>query len=285
VGRRLRCRAWRPSNDDTRRYDNGDAGRGVAGDKYANDAHRTLSVLRSTYTENKRSRAKENYMTIEDVIRRIGEIGIVPVVRAATVEDATRAVEAICAGGIPILEITMTVPNATSVIRHVVREHGNTALIGAGTVTTGEQAEQCIRAGAEFIVSPGLSTHVLAVAQACAKLAIPGALTPTELMHAQDNGAKLIKIFPCGNVGGPKYLQSLKAPFPNAALIPTGGVNASNAADYIAAGAFALGVGGDLVNAAALRAGNLAKITQAARELMQAVQGAREPALEKTSPL
>ncbi len=220
-------------------------------------------------------------MTIEDVIRRIGEIGIVPVVRAATVEDATRAVEAICAGGIPILEITMTVPNATSVIRHVVREHGNSALIGAGTVTTGEQAEQCIRAGAEFLVSPGMSTHVLAVAQACAKLAIPGALTPTELMHAQDNGAKLIKIFPCGNVGGAKYLQSLRGPFPHVALIPTGGVSVSNAADYIAAGAFALGVGGDLVNAAALREGNLAKITQAARELVDAVRTARGLVLEK----
>jgi 2-dehydro-3-deoxyphosphogluconate aldolase / (4S)-4-hydroxy-2-oxoglutarate aldolase len=222
-------------------------------------------------------------MTIDDVIRRIGEIGIMPVVRAATVEDATRAVEAICAGGIPILEITMTVPNATAVIRHVMREYGNTALIGAGTVTTSEQADQCIRAGAEFLVSPGLSFPVLAVAQSCAKLAIPGALTPTELMHAHDNGAKLIKIFPCGNVGGPKYLQSLKAPFPHAALIPTGGVNASNAADYIAAGAFALGVGGDLANAAALRAGDLAKITQAARALIQAVHGARELALEKTS--
>jgi 2-dehydro-3-deoxyphosphogluconate aldolase/(4S)-4-hydroxy-2-oxoglutarate aldolase len=222
-------------------------------------------------------------MTIEDVIRRIGEIGIVPVVRAATVEDATRAVEAICAGGIPILEITMTVPNATAVIRHVMREYGNTALIGAGTVTTAEQADQCIRAGAEFLVSPGLSFPVLAVAQSCAKLAIPGALTPTELMHAHDNGAKLIKIFPCGNVGGPKYLQSLTAPFPHAALIPTGGVNISNAADYIAAGAFALGVGGDLVNATALRAGDLAKITQAARALIQAVHGARELALEKTS--
>jgi 2-dehydro-3-deoxyphosphogluconate aldolase/(4S)-4-hydroxy-2-oxoglutarate aldolase len=215
-------------------------------------------------------------MTIEEVIRRIGEIGIVPVVRAATVEDATRAVEAICAGGIPVLEITMTVPNATSVIRHVVREHGSTALIGAGTVTTAEQAEQCIRAGAEFLVSPGLSIPVLAVAQACAKLAIPGALTPTELMHAQENGARLIKIFPCGNVGGPKYLQSLKGPFPNAALIPTGGVNLSNAADYITAGAFALGVGGDLVNAAALRDGNLAKITEAARELVRTVHAARE---------
>lgn len=215
-------------------------------------------------------------MTIEDVIRRIGEIGIVPVVRAATVEDATRAVEAICAGGIPILEITMTIPNATSVIGHVVREHGSVALIGAGTVTTREQAEQCIRAGAEFLVSPGLSIQVLEVAQACAKLGIPGALTPTELMRAQDNGARLIKIFPCGNVGGPKYLQSLKAPFPNAALIPTGGVNVSNAADYIAAGAFALGVGGDLVNAGALRDGNLTKITQAARELVRAVLSERE---------
>jgi len=157
-----------------------------------------------------------------------------------------------------------------------VREHGKTTLIGAGTVTTSEQAEQCIRAGAEFLVSPGLSTHVLAVAHACDKLAIPGALTPTELMHAQDQGARLIKIFPCGNVGGPKYLQSLRGPFPHAALIPTGGVNVSNAANYIAAGAFALGVGGDLVNVAALREGNLSKITQAARELVQAVRAARE---------
>jgi 2-dehydro-3-deoxyphosphogluconate aldolase/(4S)-4-hydroxy-2-oxoglutarate aldolase len=222
-------------------------------------------------------------MTIDEVIRRIGDIGIVPVVRAATVEDATRAVEAICAGGIPILEITMTVPNATSVISHVVREHGSAALIGAGTVTTSEQAEQCIRAGAEFLVSPGLSTHVLAVAHASDKLAIPGALTPTELMHAQDQGARLIKIFPSGNVGGPKYLQSLRGPFPNVALIPTGGVNVSNAANYIAAGAFALGVGGDLVSAAALREGNLAKITQAARELLQAVRAARE-AQEASEP-
>ena len=224
-------------------------------------------------------------MTIDEVIGKIGEIGIVPVVRAATVEDATRAVEAICAGGIPIVEITMTVPNATSVIRHVLREYGSTVLIGAGTVTTGEQAEQCIRAGAEFIVSPGLSTHVLAVAQACAKLAIPGTLTPTELMHAQEAGARLIKIFPCGNVGGPKYLQALRSPFPNAALIPTGGVNASNAADYISAGAFALGVGGDLVSASALREGNLAKITEAAHELAKAVHAARGPALEKTGAL
>ncbi len=224
-------------------------------------------------------------MTIEQVIHRIGEIGIVPVVRAVTVDDATRAVEAICAGGIPIIEITMTVPDATSVIRRVIREYGQSALIGAGTVTTRERAEQCIDAGAEFIVSPGLSVPVLVAARAHAKLAIPGALTPTELMHAQDHGAELIKIFPCGNVGGPKYLRSLKGPFPNAALIPTGGVNASNVAGYIAAGAFALGVGGDLVNASDLRQGNLAKITQAARELVQAVHAARESALEQAISL
>lgn len=206
-----------------------------------------------------------------------------PVVRAATMESATRAVEAICAGGIPIVEVTLTVPSATSVIRHLVREHGNTALIGAGTVTTGEQAEQCIEAGAEFLVSPGLSIPVLSVAQARGKLAIPGALTPTELMNAREHGAKLIKIFPCDNVGGAKYLRSLKGPFPNAALIPTGGVNATNAADYIAAGAFALGVGGDLVNADALGEGNLEKIMQAARALVQAVQAARGLVSEKAA--
>ena len=215
-------------------------------------------------------------MTIDDVIRKIGEIGIVPVIRAATVDEATRAVEAICAGGIPVVEITMTVPNAISVIREVAQQHGSNVLIGAGTVTTAEQAELCIRAGAQFLMSPGLAAPVLSVAQACAKLAIPGALTPTELMNAQDHGARLVKIFPCGNVGGAKYLRSLKGPFPNASLIPTGGVNAANAADFIAAGAFALGVGADLVDAAALRDGNLEKITLAARELVQAVASARK---------
>jgi 2-dehydro-3-deoxyphosphogluconate aldolase / (4S)-4-hydroxy-2-oxoglutarate aldolase len=222
-------------------------------------------------------------MTIDNVVRRIGEVGIVPVVRAATVAEATRAVEAICAGGIPVVEITMTVPNAVSVIREVVQQHGRDALVGAGTVTTAEQAEQCIRAGAEFLVSPGLAVAVLAVAHARAKLAIPGALTPTELMNAHDHGARLVKIFPCGNLGGPKYLRSLRAPFPNASLIPTGGVNAANAAEFIAAGAFALGVGADLVDAAALRAGNLEKIISAAQELVQAVNAARAALVEKRS--
>ena len=217
-------------------------------------------------------------MNREEVIRRIGEIGIIPVVRAASVDDALRAVEAIAAGGIPVVEITMTVPNATDVIRQVVREHGSTVLVGAGTVLTQEQARLCLAVGAEFLVSPGLAVPVISEAHASGKLAIPGALTPTELMGAQSAGAKLVKIFPCGNVGGPKYLKALKGPFPDAALIPTGGVNPANAAEFIAAGAFALGVGGELVNAAALRNGDLASITRAAGELVQAVRTARKPA-------
>jgi len=214
-------------------------------------------------------------LSVDDVIHKIGEIGIVPVVRAASVDEANRAVEAICAGGIPIVEITMTVPNAVAVIRELVQHRAGDVLIGAGTVTNADQAESCIRAGAQFLVSPGLATSVLSVARANTKLAIPGALTPTELMNAQDHGARLVKIFPCGSVGGAKYLKSLKAPFPNASLIPTGGVNASNAAEFIAAGAFALGVGADLVDAVALHEGNLQKITAAAQELVSAVNSAR----------
>lgn len=222
-------------------------------------------------------------LSIEEVIRKIGDIGIVPVVRAASVEEANRAIEAICAGGIPVVEITMTIPNAVSVIREVAKQRGNDVLIGAGTVTNAEQAETCLRAGAQFLVSPGLAVSVLSVARANQKLAIPGALTPTELMHAQDQGAHLVKIFPCGNVGGAKYLKSLKAPFPKANLIPTGGVNAANAADFIAAGAFALGVGADLVDATALHEGNLEKITSAAKELVDAIATARGALKKKAS--
>lgn len=215
-------------------------------------------------------------MTIDEVIRRIGEVGIIPVVRAANVDQARRAVEAICDGGIPIAEITMTVPNAPEVIRQVSKEYGDRVLTGAGTVLRAADAKRCLDAGAEFLVSPGFAISVMTTAAATGKLAIPGVMTPTELMVAFENDAKLVKVFPCGNLGGPKYLKSLKAPFPDAALIPTGGVNASNAADYFKAGAFALGIGADLVDAAALREGNSVKISKTARELVEAVRAARQ---------
>ncbi|HKT69321.1 MAG TPA: bifunctional 4-hydroxy-2-oxoglutarate aldolase/2-dehydro-3-deoxy-phosphogluconate aldolase [Terriglobales bacterium] len=217
-------------------------------------------------------------MKIEDVTRRIGEIGIVPVVRAAGVEEARQAVDAILAGGIPVVEITMTVPGAVEVIRSVTRQFAGKVLVGAGTVVTREQALACLDAGAQFLVSPGLSVAMMRAARERNTLAIPGALTPTELMAATAEGAEVIKIFPCGSVGGPKYLKALRGPFPSVKVIPTGGVNAGNAAEYIAAGAFAIGVGSDLVDTAALRQGKPEKIVTAAKELVAAVQGARKAA-------
>ena len=214
-------------------------------------------------------------MNIDSAINKIQEIGIVPVVRAANLDEARRAIDAICTGGISIIEVTMTVPNAPAMIQELVRQYGTSVLTGAGTVTTAKQAEICLDAGAQFLVSPGLSVPVLQTAARCGILAIPGALTPTEVMSALEAGAKLIKIFPCGSAGGPKHIKALKAPFPETRLIPTGGVNLENAAEYFAAGSFALGVGADLVDLAALRRMEPNKIIDMAKALIDAVARAR----------
>jgi 2-dehydro-3-deoxyphosphogluconate aldolase / (4S)-4-hydroxy-2-oxoglutarate aldolase len=214
-------------------------------------------------------------VNIEDAINKIGEIGIVPVVRAAHLDEARRAVDAVVAGGIGIIEITMTVPNAPAVIEALARHYGDRLLTGAGTVTNAVQAEICINAGAQFLVSPGLSVPVVETAARRGILAIPGALTPTEVMAAQDAGAKLIKIFPCGSAGGPSHIKALKAPFPEARLIPTGGVNLSNVAQYFAVGAFALGVGADLVDVHAIRRNEHQKVTEMAKKLIEEVRLAR----------
>ncbi|MGB2636995.1 MAG: bifunctional 4-hydroxy-2-oxoglutarate aldolase/2-dehydro-3-deoxy-phosphogluconate aldolase [Candidatus Acidiferrum sp.] len=214
-------------------------------------------------------------MNIENAISKIHEIGIVPVVRAANLDEARRAVDAICTGGISVIEITMTVPNAPAMIQELVKHYGASVLTGAGTVTTAKQAEICLDAGAQFLVSPGLSLPVLQTAAARGILAIPGALTPTEVMAALEAGAQLIKIFPCGSAGGPKHIKALKAPFPEARLIPTGGVSVNNAAEYLAAGSFALGVGADLVDLAAIRRNEPGKIVDMAKILIDSVKLAR----------
>jgi 2-dehydro-3-deoxyphosphogluconate aldolase/(4S)-4-hydroxy-2-oxoglutarate aldolase len=214
-------------------------------------------------------------MNIEQTIQKIFDVGIIPVVRANSAEEARRAVEAIHAGGIPIIEITMTVPDAPAIIREVSRHYGESVLTGAGTVTTALQAAACLEAGAQFLVSPGFSVGVLQTASAMKKLAIPGALTPTDVMAALEAGANLIKIFPCGSVGGAKYIKSLRGPFPGVRFIPTGGVNLTNAAEYLEAGAFALGVGAELVDLAALRNKQAQKITDMARALVDTVRLAR----------
>jgi len=205
-------------------------------------------------------------MNVEEIIRRIGETGIVPVIRAANSAEASRAVEAVCAGGISIVEITMTVPDAPRVLREVARANSD-FLIGAGTVLNAKQAEICIDAGARFLVSPGLAPEVIQTASKHGVLAIPGAFTPTEVMAARELGVNVIKIFPCGSGGGPSHLKALRAPFPDCRFIPTGGVTLKNAEEYFAAGAFALGIGAELADLAALRRNEPHKLTEAAKSL------------------
>ncbi len=204
-----------------------------------------------------------------NVMQRIREVGLVPVVRAASADQAFAAVEAIRAGGIPILEITLTVPGAVEIIRELTRRLGDDALIGAGTVLDAETAQACVDAGAAFIVSPALDIPTI---ELCRRLVVPvfaGALTPTEILTAWKAGASAVKVFPANAVGGPTYLKSVKAPLPHIELLPTGGVNLTNAADFIKAGAFALGVGADLVSGAA------AAITEKAKQYVAAVAEAR----------
>lgn len=210
-----------------------------------------------------------------NVVERIREVGLVPVVRAASADEALAAVEAIRAGGIPILEITLTVPGAVEIIRELSRRIGDEALIGAGTVIDAETAKQCIDAGARFIVSPALDIPTIELCRRNDVPVFPGALTPTEILTAWRAGANAVKVFPANAVGGATYIKSLKAPLPQIELLPTGGVSLKTAADFIAAGAFALGVGADLVDLAALRRGEAAAITNKAREYVAAVAAAR----------
>jgi 2-dehydro-3-deoxyphosphogluconate aldolase/(4S)-4-hydroxy-2-oxoglutarate aldolase len=215
-------------------------------------------------------------MTPRDkVLARIAEIGIVPVIRAESSSQALLAVEALLAGGIPIAEITMTVPCALDAIRECRRVHGARVLTGAGTVLNVQMARQCIDAGAEFLVSPGFAPEALKFAKQHDLIFIPGVLTPTEIMAARNQGADIIKVFPCGNVGGPAYVKALKGPFPDIKIIPTGGVNLTNAADYLKAGAFALGVGSELVDPAALRNSDRQRITELARLFVELVKSAK----------
>ena len=214
-------------------------------------------------------------MSKKQIRDRIVEIGIVPVVRASSSAEALLAAEAVCAGGIPIVEITMTVPGAVEVIRQLKKSALDNMLIGAGTVLDPETARRCVDAGAEFLVSPGLNIATVEFAAREGKLMLAGALTPTEVMMAWNAGADFVKIFPCGNVGGAKYIRALKGPFPQIPLVPTGGVNLSTAGEFIEAGASALGVGGELVQAEALKSGKAEVIAENARRFLSVVQQAR----------
>jgi 2-dehydro-3-deoxyphosphogluconate aldolase/(4S)-4-hydroxy-2-oxoglutarate aldolase len=223
-------------------------------------------------------------MTKHEACERILQVGIVPVVRACSADKALRAVEAIGEGGIPIAEITMTVPGAIAVIDELVKLFGSHVLVGAGTVLNAAMARQCLDAGAEFLVSPGLDLPTVEFAISQQKLIMAGALTPTEVLNAWNAGADFVKIFPCGQVGGPKYLKALRGPLPHVRMVPTGGVSLNTAADFILAGAAALGVGGELVDSEALHAHKPEVIAENARRFLAAVRDARARLAPQTAP-
>ena len=214
-------------------------------------------------------------MNKQKVRDRIAEIGVVPVVRASSSREALIAAEAVCQGGIPIVEITMTVPGAVEVIRELSKSSASEVLIGAGTVLDPETARRCLDAGAQFLVSPGLNLPTVELAVREKVLIMAGALTPTEVITAWNAGSDFVKIFPCGQVGGAKYIKALKGPLPQIPLVPTGGVNLNTAAEFIEAGAAALGIGGELVQPEALKSGKSQIIVENARKFVEIVKQTR----------
>ena len=217
----------------------------------------------------------------ETTAQIIERIGLIPVLRARNAAQAHAVVKAMIAGGVSIVEVTMTVPGAVDLLKELRNEYGAKLLLGSGTVTTAAQAEATIEAGAEFVVSPSTHLEVIAVTKAHNKISIPGALTPTEVITAWNAGADYVKIFPCSSMGGASYLKSLLAPFPHLMLIPTGGVTLQTAESFLRAGARALGVGSDLVNLAAIDAGTPETITETARAYLKTIaqyRAAQNPA-------
>lgn len=216
-------------------------------------------------------------MTKMEVLQRVKDVCLVPVVRAKSAQQAIDLARAIAAGGVTVMEMTMTVPDPLVAIRTLVKENPE-MLIGAGTVLDPEMASACINEGAQFIVSPATNLDTIALCKRHSIACLPGALTPTEIMAAWNAGADVVKVFPASAMGGAKYIKSLKAPLPQVEMIPTGGVSVATVADFLDAGAYALGVGADLADAKAIEEGRSADVTAAARRYMQAIAEYRETA-------
>lgn len=213
-------------------------------------------------------------MSKHEIISRIVSGGVIPVIRASSKEEALAVIEAIAAGGITTIEITMTVPSAVELIGELsVRDD---LLLGAGSVLDPETARDCIKAGAKFIVSPATNFVTILYCNEDDIVVMPGALTPTEIANAWDAGADFVKVFPADSMGGAKYLRSIKAPMPDVRLIPTGGVSMSTAAEFIRAGAEAIGVGSDLVDLKAMSEGRASDVTEAAMKYLEVVARARK---------
>ena len=213
-------------------------------------------------------------MNRQDVRRRIEEIGIIPAIRVSCTDDALFAAEAVSRGAIPIVEVAMTVPEAIKVISHVV-EHAPELTVGAGSVLDVETARLCLDAGATFLTSDGLDPETVKFAVQQNVVMIPGALTPTDIIAAWKLGPDFVKVVPCGHVGGDSYIRDLKAMFPSVPLIAAGGVNQRTAFNFIAAGAVALGIGGELIPGEAIRRRQSDRIAELARRFTNSVSNAR----------
>jgi 2-dehydro-3-deoxyphosphogluconate aldolase/(4S)-4-hydroxy-2-oxoglutarate aldolase len=214
-------------------------------------------------------------MTQKEILSSIIDIGIVPVVRTTSADAAIRAIEAIYRGGIRAAEITMTVPGAIHALEKVADQFGDRIVLGAGTVLDPETARSCMLAGADFFVTPSLKIATIEVAKRYSKVICPGALTPTEVLTAWEAGADVVKIFPAGNVGGPKYIKALRGPFPHIEMIPTGGVNLETAGEFLKAGACAVAVGGELVDGKSIKEGRFDVIEDRARQYLGVISKAR----------
>ena len=201
------------------------------------------------------------------VLAELQAIGLVPVLRAESVQKALALATAVAAGGVTVIEVTMTVPGAMEVMRKLAETRPD-ILVGAGTVLDAETARMCILEGAQFVVSPALNVRTIEMCQRYSIAALPGALTPTEIVTAWQAGADVVKVFPASAMGGAAYLRSVKAPLPQVELIPTGGVTLANAAEFLKAGAFALGVGADLCDPKA----DVSVVTETARKYLGIVR-------------
>lgn len=213
-------------------------------------------------------------MTRADVARRIEQDGVVAVVRLTDARVGEHVARALVDGGVSAIEITMTVPRAPELIADLCRVLPKSVLIGAGTVTDPAMARQVIDAGAKFVVSPVFRPRIVEACHERDVPSFPGCFTPTEILSAWELGAEIVKVFPATSLG-PNYIKDLRGPFPSIKVMPTGGVSLENAAEWIKAGAVAIGVGSALVSAKAVEAGRFGDITSAAKAFVAAVQGAR----------
>jgi len=214
-------------------------------------------------------------MKKEDILRNLLDTGIIPVIRTDSPEKALKVADAILEGGIKTLEITMTVPGAVDLIKKLNEKIGKDILLGTGTVLDAETARLCILAGAKFVIGPCISQGMIEVCKRYSVVAIPGAMTPTEILKAWESGADIVKVFPAADLGGPSYIRAIKAPLPHILLNPTGGVSLENAADFIRAGADVISVGSHLVDKKAVEEEKYEVITENAKRFKEEVEKGR----------